>query len=118
MQLNFLSRLSEQRQRLSVCYLYPLADCMPVPSLGMADDPTAYTGLPCGHIRVVPNPIVTPKLARLAAEHLTHPWFAGDGPPVIFRVGNSKAIAYLDALNMGSYALEGGTVSRQKEATP
>jgi hypothetical protein len=40
--------------------LYPLGDCVIVPSFGAADDLAAYTGLPREHIRVVPSPIVTP----------------------------------------------------------
>lgn len=86
---NLASRgaLERRLQRLSMRYLYPLADSVLVPSLGVADDLAAYTGLPRGHIQVVPSPIVTPTLARLAAEPPDHPWLAGDGPPVILGVG-------------------------------
>jgi glycosyltransferase involved in cell wall biosynthesis len=86
--VNLASRRTFERwqQRLSMRYLYPFAERVIVPSQGVAEDLAAYTGLSRGHIRVVPNPVVTPELDTLAAAPVSHPWLDG-GPPVILGVG-------------------------------
>ncbi|AGA90209.1 glycosyltransferase [Thioflavicoccus mobilis 8321] len=74
-------------QRWSIRHLYPHADGVIVPSQGVADDLTHYTGLPHDQIHVVRSPIVTPQLDVLAAAPCDHPWLASDQPPVILGVG-------------------------------
>ena len=39
------------------------------------------------HLRVIPNPIVTPTMHKAAAQAPDHPWFQGDGPPVLVFAG-------------------------------
>lgn len=74
-------------QRTSMHRLYPLAERVLVPSQGAADDLATYTGLAREHISVVPSPILTLALERLAAEPADHPWLADPDIPVILGVG-------------------------------
>lgn len=85
---NLASRglLARTVQRASMRHLYRRAAGVIVPSAGVAEDLAAYAGLPPDHIHVAPNPVVTPLLARLAAEPAPHPWF-GEATPVLLGVG-------------------------------
>jgi glycosyltransferase involved in cell wall biosynthesis len=87
--VNLASRGAFERwqQRTSIRRLYPLADCVLVPSAGVAEDMVRYTGIDSEHIRVVPSPILTPELFERAREPLDHPWLKGQGIPVILSVG-------------------------------
>jgi len=80
-------RLERLMQRTSMRHLYPRADAVIVPSTGAADDLAAYAGIARGHVHVVRSPIVTPRLAELAARPVFHPWLVPDQPPVILGVG-------------------------------
>ena len=71
-------------------HFYPRADAIVAVSQGVADDLAQVMGLPSESITTIYNPVVSPKLAMRAAESLSHPWFAGDGPPVILAVGSFK----------------------------
>ena len=42
-------------------------------------------------ITTIYNPVVTPKLTRLAEEEPDHPWFRDDGPPMVLGVGRLTA---------------------------
>lgn len=70
--------------------LYPQADTIIAVSQGVAQDVARNTGIPLQQIRVVPNPVVTPELRRLAQEPVVHPWFAKDSPPIILGVGGFR----------------------------
>lgn len=87
--VNLASRGAVERrvQTASMRWLYPAADAILVPSAGAADDLAAHAGLPRGRIRVVPSPILTPRMLALAGEAPAHPWFSDAGPPVILGVG-------------------------------
>lgn len=87
--VNLASRSAFERwqQRTSIRRLYPLADCVVVPSQGAAEDLAAYTGLRRDQVRVIPSPIVTRDLRHRAAEPLDHPWLSDGGRPVIVAVG-------------------------------
>lgn len=74
-------------QRIWIRRLYPRADAVVVPSRGAADDLAALARLPATRITVVPNPVVTPELAALAAADLHHPWFQDGCSPVILAAG-------------------------------
>jgi glycosyltransferase involved in cell wall biosynthesis len=74
-------------QETSIRRLYPHADCIIVPSQGVADDLISYLGVAPGHIRVVPSPVLTPRLEERAREGMDHPWFAPGEPPVVLGVG-------------------------------
>lgn len=71
-----------------VCY--PWADEIVAVSEGVADDLQKVTSLPRSRIRVLPNPIIAPELARQAAEPLDDPWFTPEAPPVILGVGGLR----------------------------
>lgn len=68
-------------------YIYPLADAVIAVSDGVAENLSSVTGLPRARITTIYNPVVTPKLLKLAKESIEHPWFAPDQPPVILGVG-------------------------------
>lgn len=86
--VNLVGRGALERwmQIASMRSLYRLADAVLVPSRGAAADLATLARLPPSLIRVVPNPVVTPALARLAAEPAPHPWFC-DPVPVALGVG-------------------------------
>lgn len=66
---------------------YPWADGIVAVSEGVAEDLQKVAALPRGRIQVLPNPIITPDMARQAAEPLDDPWFTPGAPPVILGVG-------------------------------
>lgn len=66
---------------------YPWADGIVAVSEGVARDLAHTARLPAERIRVLPNPIVTPELAAMAREPLSHPWYADGEPPVVLAVG-------------------------------
>jgi glycosyltransferase involved in cell wall biosynthesis len=68
-------------------WFYPWADSIIAVSAGAADDLAATLRMDRQSIHVVYNPVVTPELTRLAREPVNHPWFSGEGPPVILGVG-------------------------------
>lgn len=67
--------------------IYPGVDCIVANSEGVAEDTRRLTGLPPARVEVIRNPVVTPALARLAGEPLTHPWFQPGAVPVILGAG-------------------------------
>ena len=56
-------------------------------SAGVAEDARRTTGVPPAHIVVVRNPVITPRLAGLAAAPCPHPWLEQDGEPVLVGAG-------------------------------
>ncbi len=74
-------------QRNSMGRLYPFADLVIVTSAGVADDMSAYTGLPRGLIRVVPSPVVPAALFEGGLPRPDHPWFGDPERPLILSVG-------------------------------
>jgi glycosyltransferase involved in cell wall biosynthesis len=72
-------------------WIYPLVDHVVAVSDGVAKDTCQVTGLAPGRISVVRNPVVTPRLSRLAEEDLEHPWLAPGGAPVILGAGRLTA---------------------------
>lgn len=74
-------------QRLSVGWLYRLAETVITNSRNAADDMTAYTGLPRGRIQVVPNPVVPAELFEASLPHPDHRWLVPGAPPVVLGVG-------------------------------
>jgi len=64
-------------------WFYPMADAIVCVSRGVVEDLVQITGLDQSRFRVIPNPVITPDLHRLASEPLKEDWFAD---PSIFRV--------------------------------
>ena len=87
--VNLASRgyIERWQQRTSIRQLYPMADAVLVPSVGVAEDLARYTGIDPGHIRVVRSPIVTPELRSRAREAVDHPWLIGHQIPVVLGAG-------------------------------
>jgi glycosyltransferase involved in cell wall biosynthesis len=81
------SRFERWQQRTSIRRLYPMADCVLVPSYGVADDLAEYAPIDRGHIRVVRSPIVTADLRTRAREPVDHPWLRAHEVPVVLGVG-------------------------------
>jgi glycosyltransferase involved in cell wall biosynthesis len=70
-----------------VRWLYPRADLVAAVSEGVRGDLATATGLPAKRIEILHNPVVTDRLAELAAMPVDHPWLRDPGPPVILGVG-------------------------------
>lgn len=67
--------------------LYPRIDRILAVSVGVADDTARIAGMARGRIQVIPNPVITPELPRLAAAPCDHAWFQPGQPPVIVGAG-------------------------------
>lgn len=67
--------------------LFRRADGIIAVSQGVAQDLAALFGLPSERIHVLPNPVVTSELYRLAEESPGHPWLEDHEIPVILGVG-------------------------------
>lgn len=71
-------------------WFYPWADEVVAVSEGVADDLAATIGLDRRRIRVIYNPIVTPRMEEMAAAPLRDPWFEPGQPPVVLAVGGFR----------------------------
>ncbi|MGA2618530.1 MAG: glycosyltransferase [Thermoguttaceae bacterium] len=74
--------------RTAIRWTYRRADAIVCVSQGVADDLLRVTRLPAEKVRVIYNPVVTPRLLELAREPVTHPWFAPGQPEVLVAVGS------------------------------
>lgn len=77
--------------RATMKWTYPWADAIVAVSQGAAEDMIRNTGVPRALVRVIYNPVVTPRLVLLAREPLDHPWFAAGEPPVVIGIGRLTA---------------------------
>lgn len=78
------------RQRLRphlIGRFYRWADAIVAVSEGVAGDLTTTTGLSPDRIAVIPNPIITPNVRRMAEETPDHPWLSEREPPVVLAIG-------------------------------
>lgn len=77
-------------------WTHPFADRVIAVSEGVADDLASAFGVPRRDIRVIPNPVVGPRVFEQAEQDVNHPWFSDDSPPVILAVGRlDKVKGYL-----------------------
>ncbi len=74
------------RVRRAIARHYGQAHAVIVPSPGIARD-FLELGVPREKLQVIPNPVATAGLDRLAREPLAHPWFQPGEPPVVLGVG-------------------------------
>ena len=84
------SRLTRRRRRALpelVSVYYPLADAIAAVSQGVAEDLARILDVPVETIAVTYSPVVSPELAKRAAEPVCHPWFTDAGPPVFLGAG-------------------------------
>lgn len=70
---------------------YRYADRVITLSRGMTDDLVRSEGLPADLFEIIPPPIDTERIARLAREPVDHPWFRAGEPPVVLNVGRLAA---------------------------
>lgn len=87
--INLASRGVFERwlQRTSIGKLYRFSQRVLVPSQGVADDLSRYTGLPAEKIRVVPSPGIPDDLFNRILQCPAHPWFREREMPVILSAG-------------------------------
>lgn len=80
---------AKKREKLSRQFLTwaPRNDRIVAVSQGVADDLIDGVGLSPSLVKVVTNPVITPDLARLAAEPVSHRFFEDSGVPVILSAG-------------------------------
>jgi len=81
------NRLQKALRYYPARWFYPMADAIVCVSRGVVEDLVQITGMSYSRFRVVPNPVVTPDLHRLASEPLPDSWFADSGIPRILAVG-------------------------------
>jgi glycosyltransferase involved in cell wall biosynthesis len=67
--------------------IYRSADAVVAVSQGVARDMARITGRPASDIRIIRNPVITPRIFRLAREPAPHPWLVKGGEPVIVGIG-------------------------------
>ncbi|HYN39397.1 MAG TPA: glycosyltransferase [Rhodospirillales bacterium] len=70
--------------------LFGLADAVVTPSIGVADDVAAITGIGRDRISVIYNPVFRPELTEMADAPVDHPWLADGNEPVILGSGKFK----------------------------
>lgn len=68
-------------------HLYRFADEIVVASEGAKIDAASMLQLSAESMRVIHNPVVTPRLIERSRAPLDHPWFTDDAPPVVLSVG-------------------------------
>ena len=91
--INLASRgvFERWQQRTSIGRLYRFSQRVLVPSQGVADDLSRYTGLSPEKIRVVPSPGIPDNLFNRVQPLPDHPWFRKRGMPVILSAGELGA---------------------------
>lgn len=67
--------------------LYPQAAAVVAVSQGAAANSRRMFRLDSDQVTVIPNPVLTPELAKLAEAPVRHPWFQSGGPPVVLACG-------------------------------
>jgi len=72
---------------LPIRLIYRSADAVVAVSQGVARDMVRITGRPASDIRIIRNPVITPRIFRLAREPAPHPWLVNGGEPVIVGIG-------------------------------
>lgn len=80
-------RVGDRLMPFFVKRFYPWSDAIVAVSQGVADGLSALTGLGPERIRVIYNPVVSPRLAEAALEVPDHPWLTDGTVPVIVAAG-------------------------------
>lgn len=77
--------------------LFPNATIVAV-SKGVAEDLASRVRIPDENLKVIYNPVITPRLRMLAQRSPDHPWLLQDGPPVILAIGRLTPAKGFDVL--------------------
>lgn len=72
-------------------WTYPHATTVAAVSPGVAEDLVELCGLAPESVVVLNNPVVTPEVARMRTEPVTHPWLRDGGPPTVLAAGRLTA---------------------------
>lgn len=80
-------RLKKKLWYLRMRVFYPFSDMVVAVSEGVACDLRENAHLSNNLITVIPNPVVTPQLLKMADEQIDHPWFKKGELPVVLGVG-------------------------------
>ncbi|MES1939156.1 glycosyltransferase [Salinisphaera sp. T5B8] len=68
-------------------HFYSQADALASVSDGVGQDLVRIVGIARDRVETLSNPVVSPKLAERAAEHVTHAWLADGASPLVVAVG-------------------------------
>ena len=79
-------RWRRRRRRRSRYLFANAAHCVAV-SQGVSESLADAIGVPSEKITTIYNPVVTPDIAKRAAEQPNHPWFLDHGEPIILAAG-------------------------------
>jgi glycosyltransferase involved in cell wall biosynthesis len=71
---------------------YPLADAIVSVTDRVADDLATLSNLPRDSITTIYNPVIRSELADLAAESVSHPYFAPGAPPLVLGLGRLSSV--------------------------
>ena len=74
-------------ERRSLAWIYPRADAIIAASTGVADDLSAYTGIPAAKIQTIFFPTITANLEEKASQPVNHAWLSPGNIPVVMGVG-------------------------------
>ena len=77
--------------RAAMKWTYPWADTIVTVSQGAAEDMIRAIRVQRSSVRVIYNPVVTPRLLSSAREPMNHPWFAEGQPPLVLAIGRLTA---------------------------
>ncbi|MCE5253300.1 MAG: glycosyltransferase [Actinomycetia bacterium] len=72
-------------------WLYPSADAIVGVSQGVAEDVAVRFRVPRPKVRLIYNPVITPRMHLLAVEPVDHPWLENQEVPVVVAVGRLTA---------------------------
>jgi glycosyltransferase involved in cell wall biosynthesis len=92
----YSSRLDDFLRSSVIKYLYPRADLIVSPSLGIANALTSK-GVCNKNIKVIHNPVDISLIQDQAKEYVANPWFNGNSNTLlgVGRLGNEKGFDYL-----------------------
>jgi len=68
-------------------WVYPGVERIIAVSEGVAEDILKITGLPREKVLAIPNPVIGNDLLVKSRQSTAHPWFTGNGPPIIIGCG-------------------------------
>jgi glycosyltransferase involved in cell wall biosynthesis len=74
-------------RRLPIRLLYPHIDSIVAVSEGVRRDTLAISGVAPQQVKVVRNPVITPRLMEAATAASPHPWLGNTDYPVVLGVG-------------------------------
>lgn len=67
--------------------LYRAVDCVVCVSEGVLEDTVRLSGMARARLRVIRNPVLTPRLHAMAAEAVAHPWANDASVPLVLGAG-------------------------------